>query len=70
MAASTSSTRTTASEAARAVNALMSFSAGDQEALLDVLGDYFSTPDGPEKDDFDDDDSDDDRCQEVSQGNS
>ena len=47
---------TTASEAARAVNALMSFSSGDQAALVEVLQDYFSSPDGPERDDWDNDD--------------
>ena len=46
---------TTASEAAKAVNALMGFSSGDQDALLEVLQDYFSSPDGPERDDWDDD---------------
>ena len=47
---------TTASEAAKAVNALMGFSSGDQDALLEVLLDYFSSPDCPERDDWDDDD--------------
>ena len=44
---------TTTSEAARDVNALMSFSSGDQAALVEVLQDYFSSPDGPERDDWD-----------------
>ena len=51
---------TSASEAAKAVNALMGFSS---DALLEVLQDYFSSPDGPERDDWDwegDDSSDDD----------
>ena len=51
---------TTALEAAKSVNALMSFSGGDQDALLDVLGDYFSSP-CPEMDDSEDDDSDEDQ---------
>ena len=46
---------TTASEAVKAVNALMSFSSGDQDALLEVLQDYFTSPDGPESDDSEDD---------------
>ena len=56
-------TCTTASEAARAVNTLMRFSTGDQNALLEVLDDYFTSPDGPERDEFDDDGG-----QEVLQG--
>ena len=70
VAATRTSTCTTASEAARAVNGLISFSTGDQEALLEILDDYISSPDGPERDEFDDndDDSDDDGSQEVLQG--
>ena len=53
---------TTASDAARAVNALMGFSSGDQPALLEILQKYFTSPYGPESDDCDNDDdnSDDD----------
>ena len=59
-------TSTTALEAARAVNTLMT---GDQNALLEVLDDYFTSPDGPERDEIDDDeDSEDDGVQEVLQG--
>lgn len=48
---------TTASDAAKAVNAFMSFSSGDQDALLEVLQDYFTSP---ESDDSEDDGDDDD----------
>ena len=48
-------TKTTALEAAWSVNTLMSLSGGDQEALLEVLEDYFTSP-GPERDDSEDDD--------------
>ena len=48
---------TTVSEAAKAVNAFMGFSSGNQDALLEVLQDYFSSSDGPERDDWDDDDT-------------
>ena len=51
---------TTALEAAKSVNALMSFSSGDQDALLEVLEYYFSSP-CPEKDDSEDHDSDEDQ---------
>ena len=51
---------TSASEAAKAVNALMGFSSDDQDALLEVLQDYFSSPDGLESDEWEDDDSPDD----------
>ena len=51
---------TTALQAARAVNALLNFSSGDQEALLEVMEEYFTSPVGPEVDEIDDgDDSDD-----------
>ena len=58
---------TTAVEAARSVNALMSFSSGDQDALLEVLEDYFDSP-GPGRDDWEDDDDDSDELQELLQG--
>ena len=51
---------TPASDAAKALNVLMGFSSGDQPALLEVLQDYFSSPDGTEGDDWDDDDNTDD----------
>ena len=51
---------TTASDAANAVNALMGFSRGDQPAMLEVLQEYFTAPDGPAGDDWDDDDNTDD----------
>ena len=51
---------TTASDAAKAVNALMDFSSGDQPPLLEVLQDYFSSPEGPEGVDWDDDGNTDD----------
>ena len=48
-----------AGEAANAVNSLLHLSSGDQQALLDVLEDYFSTPSETKADDSDlDDDSD------------
>lgn len=38
----------------RAVNAFLDFSSGDQEALLEVIADYFTSPDNAdEKDDAD-----------------
>ena len=47
-----------ASEVARAVNAFLGFSSGDQQALLEVIEDYFTSPDNAdEEDDLDDDDS-------------
>ena len=51
---------TTSLNAAKAVNTLMGFSSGDQRALLEVLQDYFTAPDGPAGDDWDDDDNTDD----------
>ena len=42
-----------ASKAARAVNSLLAFSSGDQEALLDVIQDYFPLPDGTADDELD-----------------
>ena len=58
-----------ASEAAKVVNALMVFNSGDQDALLEVLKDYFSPLDGPERDDWEDDDCTDDvGAQELLQG--
>ena len=36
-------------EAAKAVNALLGLSSNDQGALLEVLEDYFSSPDPREK---------------------
>lgn len=44
---------TKASEAARAVNVFLEFSSNDQEALLEVIQDYFSSPAGPEENDDD-----------------
>ena len=47
-------------EAAKAVNSLMHFSSGDQQALLEVIGDYFTSPSTTEADNSDiGDDSDD-----------
>ena len=43
-----------ASEAARAVNAFLDFSSGDQEALLEVIADYFTSPDNADEKDDDD----------------
>ena len=57
---------TTVSEAAKAVNALMSFSSGDQDALLEVLQDYFTSPDGPESDNSEDSGDDDDGIPGIS----
>ena len=42
-----------ASEAARAVNSLLAFSSDDHEALLDVIQDYFTLPDGTADDELD-----------------
>ena len=50
-----SSTRS--QEAARAVNTIMRFSPEDQEALLEVIEDYFVLPSGtsaPDPEDFSD----------------
>lgn len=46
----------TALEASKAVNALLNFSSNDQEALLEVLQDYFSSPAGLEEDGISDED--------------
>ena len=45
-----------ASEVARAVTAFLGFGTSDQEALLEVIKDYFTSPDDAE------DDSEDDSC--------
>ena len=43
---------------AEAVNAFLGFSSGDQQVLLEVTEDYFtSTDNADEEDDFEDDDS-------------
>ena len=47
-----------ASEVAKAVNAFLGFSSGDQQALLEVIEDYFTSPADAE----DDDDLEDDSC--------
>ena len=44
----------TATEAATAVNALLRFSSSDQEAMIEVLQEYFTSPDGAEVDDSED----------------
>ena len=49
-----------ASEVARAVTAFLGFSTSDQEALLEVIEDYFTSPDDAEDDD--EDDSEDNSC--------
>ena len=47
-----------ASEVARAVNALLDFSSSDQQALLEVIEDYFTSPDDADReDDIEDEDS-------------
>jgi hypothetical protein len=47
-----------ASEVAKAVNAFLGFSSGDQQALLEVIEDYFASPaDAEEEDDLEEDDS-------------
>ena len=55
----TSKSSAGASEAARAVNAFLGFSSNDQQALLEVIEDYFTSPDN---EDDDDDLGDDDSC--------
>ena len=40
-----------ASEVAKAVNAFLGFSSGDQQALLEVIEDYFTSPADAEDDD-------------------
>ena len=47
-----------ASEVAKAVNAFLGFSSGDQQALLEVIEDYFTSSADAE----DDDDLEDDSC--------
>ena len=45
-----------ASEVAKAVNAFLGFSSSDQQALLKVIEDYFTSPaDAEEDDDLEDD---------------
>ena len=51
-----------ASEIARAVTAFLGFSTSDQEALLEVIEDYFTSPDDAEDDDDEEDDSEDNSC--------
>ena len=47
-----------ASEVAKAVNAFLGFSSGDQQALLEVIEDYFTSPaDAEDDNDLEDDDS-------------
>ena len=41
-------------EASKAVNAILGFSSDDQEALLEVLEDYFTSSTGPEREEIDD----------------
>ena len=51
-------TNSKALEASKAVNALLGLGSEDQEALLEVLEDYFTSSTGPESEDdslFDDD---------------
>ena len=61
MASTTPSTMASAKavKAAKAVNSLLHFSSGDQEALLEVMEEFFCTPSQTEADDSDLDDSDD-----------
>ena len=52
-------TNSKALEASKAVNALLGLGSEDQEALLEVLEDYFTSSTGPESEDdnlFDEDD--------------
>ena len=52
-------TNSKALEASKAVNALLGLGSEDQEALIEVLEDYFTSSTTPENDDdglFDDDD--------------
>lgn len=60
MASTTPSTMASAKavKAAKAVNSLLHFSSGDQEALLEVMEEFFCTPSQTEADDSDLDDSD------------
>ena len=44
-----------ASEVAKAVNAFLGFSSSDQQALLEVIEDYFTSPADAEDDDLEDD---------------
>ena len=46
----------------------MSFSSGDQAALVEVLQDYFSSPDGLKRDDWDDDESEPEETRDLLQG--
>ena len=46
-------------KASKAVNAILGFSSDDQEALLEVLEDYFTSSTGPEREEIDDSDDDD-----------
>ena len=47
-------------EASRAVNALLGLRDGDQEALLEVIEDYFTTSSSPERDESEDESDSDD----------
>ena len=46
-----------ASEVGRAVNAFLGFSSNDQQALIEVIEDYFTSPDNADEDGLEDDDS-------------
>ena len=65
-------TNTSAVEAARAINALLGLSSNDQGALLEVLEDYFTSPDSDcEVEELDDDsssDTDDDSFDALLEG--
>ena len=51
---------TRAIDAAKAANTLLEFSGDDQQALLEVITDYFTSPDGGRDSDSDEDDFPDD----------
>lgn len=57
-----------ATEAAKAVNSLLRFSSKDQEALIEVLQEYFTSPDGAEDEDDSEDLDDSDELDEDSLG--
>ena len=59
---------TSATDAAKAANALLGFSARDQEALLDVMADYFTSPEEGRDSESDEDEDEFDNGQTKLQG--
>ena len=59
---------TSATDAAKAANSLLRFSGRDQEVLLEVMTDYFTSPEGGRDSESDEDDDEFDNGQTKLQG--